>query len=209
MASDLEADPTRAGELCRGAHARLAATAAMVTDLQARSPSRLPGWTIAHVMTHLARNADGHVRRLEGALLGEDVARYPGGPTQRDDDIDQGAGRPTAEIVADLLSSQLRLERTWDRCHEAEWPHAELRGDDSWPVSASPVRRLREVEVHHVDLGLGYESSDWPEEYVRWELPMVLATVPARVQHLDDARALVAWLTGRSPVPSEIQLDAW
>ena len=30
--------------------------------------------------------------------------------------------------------------------------------------------RWREVEVHRVDLGLGYEPEDWPAEYVRLEL---------------------------------------
>ena len=27
--------------------------------------------------------------------------------------------------------------------------------------------RWREVEVHRADLGLGYDRSDWPAEYVR------------------------------------------
>ena len=30
-----------------------------------------------------------------------------------------------------------------------------------------PFLRWREVEVHRVDLGLGYEPADWPAEYVR------------------------------------------
>ena len=71
------------------------------------------------------------------------------------------------------------------------------------------MRRLREVEVHHVDLGLGYEPSDWPEDYVAWELPMLLATAPTRVHRTDDVRALVAWLSGRWPVPPAIKLDSW
>ena len=91
----------------------------------------------------------------------------------------------------------------------AGWPHPELRGDDHWPTSASPVRRLREAEVHHVDLGLGYEPSDWPEDYVTWELPVLLATVPNRAHRTDDVRDLVAWLSGRRPVPTAIELDPW
>jgi maleylpyruvate isomerase len=63
--------------------------------------------------------------------------------------------------------------------------------------------------VHHVDLDLGYEPSDWPEEYVRWELPVLLATVPGRVPRADDARDLVAWLTGRAPRADAVQLDPW
>jgi maleylpyruvate isomerase len=207
--TDLDADPALAIELCRASHARLVATVERIAHEQVRSPSRLPGWTIAHVLTHLARNAEGHVRRLEGAFRGEDVPRYPGGSAQRNGDIEEGARRSAVDILADLNTAQRRLELVWVRSVAAGWPHAELRGDDRWPATASPVRRLREVEVHHVDLGLGYEPSDWPEDYVAWELPMLLATAPTRVHRTDDVRALVAWLSGRWPVPPAIKLDSW
>ena len=38
---------------------RLLATAGALTGAQVAGPSRLPGWTRGHVLTHLARNADG------------------------------------------------------------------------------------------------------------------------------------------------------
>ena len=57
--------------------------------------------------------------------------------------------------------------------------------------------------------GIGYEPSDWPEEYVSWELPMVLGTVPDRVKDPQDMRHIVAWLSGRGPVPATIHLDPW
>lgn len=209
MPVDLEADPVRAIGLCRTAHARRIAAVAEVTDELVWSPSRLPGWTIGHVLTHLARNADGHSRRLDGALRGEDVPRYPGGPAQRSSEIDAGAPRPAAEIVADLVTSQDRLELAWAASTAAGWPYPQLRGDDHWPVTASPARPVREVEMHHVDLGLGYEPSDWPADYVAWELPVLLATVPSRLRQSTDARDLVVWLSGRGPVPAAIQLDPW
>jgi maleylpyruvate isomerase len=206
---DLDADPGRAIGLCQAAHARLMATVADLTDEQVWSPSRLPGWTIGHVLTHLARNADGHARRLDGALRGADVPRYPGGSAQRNSEIDAGAPRPAAEIIADLVTSQDQLELVWERSAAADWPHRELQGHDHWPTTASPARRLRELEMHHVDLGLGYELSDWPQDYVAWELPRLLATVPSRLRLSTDARALMAWLSGRGPVPASIQLDPW
>jgi maleylpyruvate isomerase len=73
--NDQDMDPARAIQLCRTAHTRLRATAERITDEQVRSPSRLPGWTIGHVLTHVARNADGHARRLAAALRGENVPR--------------------------------------------------------------------------------------------------------------------------------------
>jgi maleylpyruvate isomerase len=209
VGSNLDQNPTRAIQLCEAAHDRLMATVEGITDEEVQAPSRLPGWTIAQVLTHIARNADGHTRRLEGALRGVSVPRYPGGPAQRNDDINEGARRPVADIVADLGRAQRRLSSVWDRSVAAAWAHAELGGDDHWPTTESPVRRLREVEVHHVDLGLGYEPSDWSEDYVAWELPELLATVPSRLQRIDDVRALVAWLSGRRPTPPAPKLDPW
>jgi maleylpyruvate isomerase len=203
--TDLDANPPHAIGLCHAAHARLLATARQVTDEQVRSPSLLPGWTIGHVLTHLARNAEGHTRRLEGALRGEDVPRYPGGTLQRDREIDEGAPRPAADIFADLESSQRALELAWERSAAAGWPNPKLRR----PTTSSPASRLEEVEMHHVDLGLGYQPADWPDDYVAWALPRLLATVPSRLRRGADARAFVAWLSGREPAPTTVQLEPW
>jgi maleylpyruvate isomerase len=207
MRKDLEADPGAAIELCIGAHARLLEAINKLTDAQTSSPSRLPAWTVGHVLTHVARNADGHVRRLDGALRGENLPRYK--PGQRDADIARGADRPAGQVVSDVQAAQESLEAVWEQSAAAGWPNREFLGDDDWETTSSPARRLREVEIHHVDLGLGYEPSDWPEEYVTWELPMVLATVPDRVRRPEDARDLVAWVTGRAPLPSAVALNPW
>jgi maleylpyruvate isomerase len=205
----LDEDPSAAIKLCRAAHARLLSTVQTVTEVHVSSPSQLPGWTIGHVIAHLARNADGHTRRLEAALLGEDLPRYPGGNAQRNAEISQGAARPPGQVLDDLRVSQARLELAWDKSAAAAWPHPEFRGNDLWPTIASPVRRLREVEMHHVDLGLGYKPSDWPTEYVAWELPMLLASVPERALRPADSVDLVVWLAGRGPVPGNIELAPW
>lgn len=157
------------------------------------------------MVTHLARNADGHTHRLEG----EDRPRYPGGTAQRDADIAAGAGRPAAEIGEDLEVAQGRLEQTWERCRDAGWPNPELVGEDGWPTTGSPARRLREVAIHHVDMGVGYETSEWPDAYVEWDLPVLLATVPGRLGDPGDARAMLAWLAGRAPLPTRLELKPW
>lgn len=196
-------------EVCRGAHQRLLATLRDVDDQTARRPSLLPGWSVGHVLTHLARNADGHVRRLEGAMRGEEVARYPGGKAQRDGEIEEGSLRPARDLAEDVARSAQRLEDAWSRSRAMDWPNRHLVGDDHWPTTTSPLRRLREVEVHHVDLGLGYKLTDWPEEYLRWELPVVLAELPQRLRRPDDARWLLAWLIGRSEALERLELDPW
>ena len=61
-----------------------------------------PGWTVGHVLTHLARNADSIVAGAAAAERGEVVDRYEGGGAGRDAEIEAGCGRPAAEQVADV-----------------------------------------------------------------------------------------------------------
>src|SRR3954465_13737343 len=79
-------------------------------DIDVTAPSLLPGWTIGHVLTHLARNADSMTWALRAAERGEVVDRYPGGLARRGGDGAAGAGRPAGEQVADVSSSGARLE---------------------------------------------------------------------------------------------------
>ncbi len=78
---------------CVAAQAALNETLKGLTDDVARRPSRLPGWSAGHLLSHVARNADSVVWRLEGAARGELRDQYPGGLEQRRDDIEAGAGR--------------------------------------------------------------------------------------------------------------------
>lgn len=85
--------PDRGIDLAKAAHRMLLDSAAGVSDGQARQPSLLPGWSLGHVLTHLARNADGHTGQFRAASRGEAAQQYPGGPAQRARDIEAGAGR--------------------------------------------------------------------------------------------------------------------
>jgi len=205
----MDLEPDVAIALCRQSHQRLLVTARRVDDDTARQPSRLAGWTVGHVLTHLARNADGHTRRLEGALQGKDIPRYPGGSEQRDREIEEGSSRTADELVQDVEESARRLEAVWARSEQAEWPSAQLLGADRFPITGSPMRRLREVEVHHVDLGLGYEVTDWPDAYVQWDLPLTLHRLPGRLLDEKDAHRLLGWLTGRAASPEGVELGPW
>jgi maleylpyruvate isomerase len=205
----MELEAAVAISLSRAAHQRLLATVVAIDDATVGRPSRLPGWTIGHVLTHIARNADGHTRRLDGALHGIEVPRYPGGPAERDRDIQAGAARTARQLYEDVDESARRLEATWERSAAAGWPNAQLLATDRFPTTGSPIVRLREVEVHHVDLGVGYEVTDWPDEYVKWELPVALERLPKRLANEKDAHRLLGWLTGRSPNLDGVELPPW
>ncbi len=198
-------------------HARLRETLAGLTDALARGASLLPGWSVGHVLTHLARNADSHVRMLEGAWRGEVADQYPGGNERRAADIEAGAGRPAADLVADVAGSAGRLEEAWAATPEEVWRTGQGRVVGGlWPLAELPFRRWREVEIHHVDLGLTYGIEDWPDAYVEAELARTLPSLAARLPagatvDVDslDRRRLLAWIVGRSTDPSLPVLSAW
>src|SRR6516162_3939279 len=83
---------------------RQLATVATLTDAQMREPSLLPGWSRGHVLTHIARNADGLRNLLIWAEIGEETPQYASAE-ERETQIEAGAGRPASEIVADVAKS--------------------------------------------------------------------------------------------------------
>ena len=183
----------------RAAHERLHAAVAGLGEDVLRRDSRLPGWTVAHVLVHLARNADSIVRRLAAAAEGRVVEQYPGGAAGRAVEIEAGVQRSAAEVLADLRAADEAVDRVLAAADAPTWGGTvQLGGGGSGPAAALVFRRWREVEVHHVDLGLGYDLAQWPDALVARWLPELLTALPGRA----DPRALVAWATGRGPAPA-------
>jgi len=142
------------------------ASIAGVTDAQAREPSRLPGWTRGHVLTHYARSADGVRGCAESAARGEPAVQYPHGLDGRERDIDAGSGRPAAELLVDATTAQGQLMATWRGLPADAWNVvAEVPTGQRSIAELVPVRR-RELLVHLVDLDLGVEPSDLPRDYL-------------------------------------------
>ena len=190
--------PTNLIEGVRGSHMRLHSTVRRVDDRTARSPSRLPGWTVGHVLTHLARNADSVVRRLRAAADGHPVQQYAGGIAGRDAEIAAGAGRPGDELVADLVAADEAVDQFLAAAPPSIWDLT-IPGPDGRQVRPDRIvfSRWREIEVHHVDLGLGHEPADWPPPLVALMLPGLLDDLADRA----TPTALAAWAMDRAPAP--------
>ncbi|MEW2525043.1 maleylpyruvate isomerase family mycothiol-dependent enzyme [Streptomyces sp. NPDC047071] len=177
----------------RDATERLLSAVSSWDNAAAAEPSRLPGWSRGHVLTHLARNADALVNVLAGRPM------YTSAEA-RDGDIERGAPRPLAEQIEDLRLSAARFQDEADR--PADWSRTvELRNGVTDSASRVPFRRWIEMELHHVDLGVGYELEDLPADFVEREIDFLTARflgkadVPA-TRVTDGTRA---WSTGRAP----------
>jgi maleylpyruvate isomerase len=83
------------------------------------------------------------------------------------------------------------------------------------PAFALVSRRWREVEVHHVDLGLDYRPDDWPDAFVADCLPRMVEGLPhrlpsgTRAPSFDglDERTVLAWLFDRVELPGMPRID--
>lgn len=196
--------PTADIERVGAAHIRLFAATQSLSDDVVRRPSLLPGWTVGHVLTHLARNADSHVRRAEAAGHGVVVDQYEGGYATRNEAIESGAGRPAADLFEDVRRSALAAEQAWNQVPPIAWIRRSRDANgNSRPLFELPSRRWQEVEVHLVDLGIGITLRDWPDEFVLEWLPRtrerMWSVLPegAGGADFEDPAEELAWLYGR------------
>jgi maleylpyruvate isomerase len=171
---------------------RLLDAARIIPEADLRAPSLLPGWTRAHVLAHLARNADAIRNLLIGARSGQDRPAYASADA-RDAGIEQGAAMSARDLMADLADSSMALRTIARQLPDQAW-QVQVRVLDSAPFPAAGLltRRLVEVELHHCDLAVGYGPADWPAAFAAMDLPE-----PMRSQRQDRLGHPAA----RSPVP--------
>ncbi|TDD14274.1 maleylpyruvate isomerase family mycothiol-dependent enzyme [Actinomadura sp. KC06] len=164
----------------------LLATAERFDDDDVRAPSLLPGWTRGHVLTHVARNADGGTRLLTWARTGVESYEYPS-MEARAAEIEAGAGRPAAALVADVRDSARRFADAYALMPDEAWARTvQWTSGARHPAARAADARLTEVLVHHVDLDAGFMPRDWPAAFTSRTLDGVAASFARR----DDAPRL-------------------
>jgi maleylpyruvate isomerase len=151
-----------AAELLPDATRRLIRTTDALADADYAGPSGCAGWSRAHVVAHLALNAEGLAGALAGVVEGSAVPMYVS-DERRDGDIDELATAAPSELRARLLGASTRLADAWDALPADRYGATLERtpGGRSFPVAGVPVMRLQEVEIHHADLDDGYGRADW------------------------------------------------
>lgn len=221
---DPRTDPVGGLDAVWDATARLLTTAHRLDEAALAQPSGCPGWSRAHVLGHLARNADGLTRLCEWARTGVPTPMYDSAQS-RASDIETAARQPCASLLENLATSSERFASAFGGLSADVWQRrvrmGPAGGGAEIPASRIGWQRLKEVEIHHLDLSFGYSPSDWPEGFVdralaqtlrmfrrREDVPSVRVAVTGSEPHqLGPAggptvsgppAALLAWLTGRS-----------
>jgi len=209
----------------RTATADLVGAIGVLSDVDVRAPSLLPGWTRGHVLTHLARNAEGGTRLLGWARTGVPSYEYES-LTARAAAIEQGADRPAAALVADVRGSADGFFAAADEMPARAWQRT-VRWTTGHETDAALIvpMRLGEVLIHLVDLDVGSRPQDWPAAFVSDYLDRAMTALrghaewpgSVRMAATDTGRvheaggitsaspviagpeyALLAWLLGRS-----------
>lgn len=135
--------------------ARLEAAVISVDDQAMQQASALPGWRRAHLISHLARNADALVNLLGWARTGIERAAYAS-DEDRDADIAEGAERLPQVIREDYLAAAGRFRNAAMAMSEKAWSGTVTnRQGTELPGHLIPWMRITEVLVHLVDLDTG------------------------------------------------------
>ena len=143
--------------------ARLLAVVDKLGDEDLRGPSTLPGWSRAHVIGHLARNAEALVRLATWAQTGIETPMYAD-REQRAAEIERSAALPADTLRAQLTDTAAALDTALTRLTAAQW-EAEVRSalGRAIPAAELPWMRIREVWLHAVDLNTGARMDDLPD----------------------------------------------
>jgi len=207
-------DPTALNRQVEGlarAHQRLLSSLADLTDEMIARPSRLPKWSVGHVLAHIEHQGDSMVRLVDAAESGSVGEQYPGGMAARVDAIERDAVRSADDHVRGVRRSIYAVEGAFARARDAWYGRGLMVSGVEVPISDLPLRRWREVEVHCADLGLSEIDLDgpscWSADYVREDLRVMTmmyvsrtsmgrSHLPEPVARLEPAERLV-WLLGR------------
>lgn len=188
-----------------------------------RAPSALAGWSRAHVVGHVARNAEALARLAHWARTGVETPMYAG-PQQRNADIEDSAAYPADRLRRELSATADALDVALAALDDRTW-RAQVRSAQGRDIPATeiPWMRVREVWLHAVDLGSGAGVADLPPGVVDTLLDDVVTALSdkdgcpsatlaatdrdrtwtlgpgeATVQVHGPAASLLGWLTGRS-----------
>jgi maleylpyruvate isomerase len=188
---------------------RLLTTCSRLSDPGGRTLCE--GWDVAHVLTHLARNAEALGNLVLWAVDGQERAAYASSES-RERAIAEGARRPLEEIVADVRGSASRFRELAQEL-TGEAGEAEVRTRTGATVKGHQVIAMRILEVvfHHVDLQAGYTfeeaDPDWVARTLRrgvrqWEVsgaapPLTLRPVGSPPLQLGGGGADVAGTAGQ------------
>lgn len=200
---------------------------------QVGEPSLLPGWSRGHVVAHVVLNAEGFIEVAQALNAAQPALMYPAGAEARDSAIDDLARAPIEQLLLRLDSANTQFLQWWDP-EPPTGPAATAEGHPTFASTTVLQRRIRELQVHLVDLNLdGFGIEDWTNSFVNADLELQWPTVAHRtsqpVRVVDERgtewstganssglqllqverRRLLGWVLDRCAIETLPALEAW
>jgi maleylpyruvate isomerase len=133
------------------------ATIASLGDDELQKSTECEGWTRAHVIAHLARDADAMANLVRWAVTGRETPAYES-REKRDADIESTAKLPATDLAAALQQADARLlEAVMALRDGVQVETLPTLSSGEIDVYSLPARRTTEVIVHHNDLDTTWE----------------------------------------------------
>jgi maleylpyruvate isomerase len=190
--------------------------------------SALFGWTLGHVLAHLARNGTALLNLLSWARTGVITPMYAS-PQARAAAIEDGATLPMSALLNGVRVTAAELDEAVATLPREAWRATitTASGREA-PATIVPWMRVREVWVHAIDLDLGLGFDMIPDELGRALIEDMAALMSSRLDGPASAvRAaaaapivvgagapsreiagstadLAAWLSGRAAAPAAL-----
>lgn len=158
-------DPTQL-DLLAAANTRLVRTVDALDDSAFSTPSLLPDWTVGHVVAHLALNGEALAGALGGVASGVGTPMYPSQEARDSDIASLGVASPS-DLRSRLMASTELFDREVSELPDDKWETVIERtpGKPAFSARSTVLMRVREVEIHHADLGVSYTAADWPPAF--------------------------------------------
>jgi uncharacterized protein (TIGR03083 family) len=135
---------------------------ASLSPAELASDSLLPGWTRAHVVAHVAANAEALLNLCRWAQTGQPSPMYAS-PSARTDGIEAGSRLSAGELSAWLDRSAGQLETAMAELTADQWQNPVVtNAGRTVPAAEVPWMRTRETSVHSIDLGTDVTFNDLP-----------------------------------------------
>lgn len=157
--------PAQALALARMGTAYFARKLNELTDAQLYGPSKVAGWTRAHVICDVAAQARAFARQLEAATAGADIPPMYDDATARLADLALGATLPPRALRHLFDHSAIHLDVVWRDLPGPGWDTP--APDDTGtlrPLSDTALARARNLWGHALDLNNGARLRDLPAQ---------------------------------------------
>lgn len=128
--------------------------------------TELEGWTRAHVVAHVASNAEALMNLVHWARTGDEKPMYASSE-DRAIAIREGAKRRPGELHIWVRGTAARLQSALESLPSTDWSaHVRTAQGRQVPATEIPWMRSREVMVHAVDLRAGLDFEDLPSGFL-------------------------------------------